>query len=258
MTQLATTELDLLAAAVARNATVRLALPSAGLERNFRTRFVAELAEGILVEVASGSLALLEELIRNQSAAQASFHSQGQWLSFQSKPLRIENDFQLNADTSINVVLLERPQNVRAVQRRSVYRVTVYEESQLVVRAWVIPEQVPVGDRPLASQEVRLAVRDIGMGGMGVNVLAPQSPRNPKSLVPDQRLRVQLQYGTDEMVLDARFRPAVKDADSAAPLAGVMFKKLESNIEGRKALATLTRIVSQLQREEIRRKRLGV
>jgi len=41
-------------------------------------------------------------------------------------------------------------------------------------------------------------------------------------------------------------------------LAGVEFKKLENNLEGRQLLATLTRLVGELQRTEISEFREGL
>jgi hypothetical protein len=38
----------------------------------------------------------------------------------------------------------------------------------------------------------------------------------------------------------------------------VQFKTLENNLDGRQILAQLTRIVGELQREEVRRLRLGL
>jgi hypothetical protein len=39
---------------------------------------------------------------------------------------------------------------------------------------------------------------------------------------------------------------------------GIVFKPLDQDLEGRQTLAALTRIVGQLQRDEVRRHRLGI
>jgi hypothetical protein len=48
------------------------------------------------------------------------------------------------------------------------------------------------------------------------------------------------------------------NSDPAVIRTGIVFKPLEHDIEGRQTLAALTRIVGQLQRDEVRRHRLGI
>ena len=52
-------------------------------------------------------------------------------------------------------------------------------------------------------------------------------------------------------------RHPVEPAKENQMRAGIQFKSLESNIDGRQTVAQLTRIVGELQREEIRRYRLA-
>ena len=40
--------------------------------------------------------------------------------------------------------------------------------------------------------------------------------------------------------------------------AGIQFKALENSLEGRQTLNTLTRVIGELAREEVRRLRLGI
>jgi hypothetical protein len=82
----------------------------------------------------------------------------------------------------------------------------------------------------------------------------PDAPR----VTADQRLRVAISHGRgEELLLGARVRH-VRTLPAENYRLGVQFEKLKDDIEGRQALAALTQIVGQLQRTEIRRKRIAL
>ena len=107
------------------------------------------------------------------------------------------------------------------------------------------------------GQDKPISVRDISIGGLGV-MLLPKADEPPKA-ISGERLRLSLRYREyEELVLEGRMR-YMPPAGSPTPIrCGIQFKKLENNLEGRQALAALTRIVGELQREEVRRTRLGI
>jgi hypothetical protein len=73
-----------------------------------------------------------------------------------------------------------------------------------------------------------------------------------------QRLRVELKWEETELILDGSLRIVKTDDEGGAIRGGIQFKKLENDLTGRQAMATLTRMVGEFQREEVRRSRLGL
>jgi hypothetical protein len=71
-------------------------------------------------------------------------------------------------------------------------------------------------------------------------------------------LRIELSHAGNKMLLEGRMRHPVAPTKEKQFRAGIQFKALENNLDGRQLLAQLTRIVGELQREEVRRLRLGL
>jgi c-di-GMP-binding flagellar brake protein YcgR len=144
------------------------------------------------------------------------------------------------------------------VQRRSDYRVRATSDSGLVARVWRIGEQADLKDMPMSCMELPVELRDLSIGGMGMFVTKPEAGVPP--LAHDARLRVELIHAGQSLILDGRLRHAPTNGADAGPKirVGVQFKELENDLNGRQTLTTLTRIVGHLQREEVRRARLGL
>src|SRR3954471_12950393 len=114
--------------AVARNSAIVLSLPSAGMLRHHKSRFLVGIPEGIWVEGAPADRVLIDELIARQLPAGISFKIGVNKRSFVSLILRRETEYRINADTVVEALLLKRPDAVKMVQRRSDYRVRVPED----------------------------------------------------------------------------------------------------------------------------------
>jgi hypothetical protein len=67
-------------------------------------------------------------------------------------------------------------------------------------------------------------------------------------------MRIQLKCGDEEVLVEARMIHQRLVGENMLA-AGVNFKKLEKDLEGRQMLSKLTSIVGRLQREEIQRQR---
>jgi c-di-GMP-binding flagellar brake protein YcgR len=247
---------DLLADAVARNSAAVLSLPSAGMLRHHKSRFLAQTSEGLWIEAAHDDRPLIDELMAQKTAVGVSFKSPPNKASFAVPILRREQEYRLNADAIVEALLLESPAFIKPVQRRNNYRVHVPEDSPLSVRLWRIAEHVPVRDRPLASQSINAKVRDLSVGGMGL--MLQRDPKQQRNLISGQRLRIELKWDEIEMILEGMLRIATGEEGADVIKAGVQFKKLENDLAGRQAAASLTRIVGELQRDEVRRTRLGL
>lgn len=245
--------------AVARNAAAVLSLPSAGMLRHHRTRFLGtpDDADGFWIEAPPNERPLIDALRAGKKPVGVSLRAPGAGNKIICTTLiqAFEAALPVNDQTVADALLLAWPDQVQAIQRRNDYRVTVQpDDDEVRLRAWRIPEHHHLRDKPPASLGIKLSLRDLSAGGMGVvHTPGPDEPR----LADDQRLRVVLVHGdkNEELILEGRVRH-VRPLPANDYRIGVQFKKLEDNLDGRQTLATLTHIIGQLQRAEIRRKRL--
>lgn len=249
--------LEVLTDAVARNSAAVLSLPSAGMLRHHKSRFLDETSEGLWVESVPAEQILLESLVTTSQPCGISFKSGDQKVSFAAKVLRMDGAYRVNAETALPAILLERPAEVKAVQRRNNYRVRVREDSDLRVQVWRIPEHVRLKDKPPRAAELAVTLRDVSTGGIGMNVMAKDG--EPPKVLADERVRVLLKLGDgDELLVEGRMRPPRDATNKDMIQTGVQFKKLEDGLEGRQILSELTKIIGALQMEEVRRRRMGL
>ena len=249
---------QILGDAVSRNAGIMLSLPSAGMDKHFKTRFLGATPDGLWVEVVAGSVDPLKDLLAQQRSIDISFNTPTRVLSFASTGIRYEESLNINAETTVPALLVTHPTQIRNVQRRGAYRVRVPSSGDLTVRAWILTEQAHLNDRPLAAQEIKIELVDISIGGIGMRMPAPAEGQKQSRIVRDQRLRVEMTYRDQKLLFDGRFRPSPPTSNGTTLTSGIVFKNLEASIEGRQKLAALTRIVGEAQREEVRRSRLGL
>jgi len=258
---MAETNEQMLRHAIARNAAAVLSLPSAGMLRHHKTRFLGECADGLgpgadglWIEAPYDDAALLDELMSKSEPVGMSFKGGFSSVVFTAPIRRRLEEFTLNVaseQSHVPALLLPFPREFKALQRRAAYRVTLPLENQLAVRMWRIPEHAVLRDRPMAAAEVEARVRDLSVAGMGF--LCPPKNGKPPQLIAGQRLRVSLKFAEHEVLIDARLIHLRLVGDNTVA-AGMQFKKLERDIEGRQTLAKLTAIVGRLQREELQRR----
>lgn len=247
---------DILSQAVARNAAVVLSLPSAGMLRHHKSRFLGQTAEGLWIESVRDEILLIDQLLVQKIPVGVSFKAPPTKASFAVPILRRQDKYQFNVASVVDALLLQTPDNVKALQRRNNYRVRIPEGAALKVRVWRIADHVPFRDRPLASQMISVKLNDLSVGGLGVALR--YNPDDPRRMHPGQRLRIELAWEEIELILEGVLRLVKSDPSSDAVTGGIEFKKLENDLAGRQAMAALTRIVGEFQREEVRRCRLGL
>jgi len=175
---------------------------------------------------------------------------------FASPIVRAESGWQLNAHSVVDTVLLQFPTQIKSIQRRSNYRVEVPEDCAIAVRVWRINERAYLKEQPMAVQEVKAQIRDVSVGGVGVKFIGKDN--QPPIVGTEDRLRVLLTYQDESLIMEGRMRAATAKLPDNSLITGIHFKKLENDLEGRKIIANLTRIVGELQRNEVRRVRLGL
>jgi hypothetical protein len=129
--------------------------------------------------------------------------------------LKLDPEFRINETTILPAVMIDRPAEVKAVQRRNNYRVRVPAEFELTARLWRIPERFHLKDKPPRAAELALILRDISVGGLGVTLL-PQDGQPPKVL--DGRARARGDQSGGGRGVDRR-RPDVQPSRRRGPTA---------------------------------------
>jgi len=242
--------------AVSRNTAIVLSLPSAGMSRNHKSRFLCELEGGILIESPHGDATLIDDLIRKNIPCGVAFKNRALKIIFASSIRRKADAWKLNEATTVGALLLEFPAEIEATQRRSNYRVEVAPDSEISVRVWRISSSESLKETPASTKEVTAQIRDMSPGGVGVKLIGKDSAL-PKISAED-RLRVALAYNGKTLIIEGKITRPITQPTGNSIITGIQFKKLEADLEGRQILSQLMRIVGELQREELRRVQLGM
>jgi c-di-GMP-binding flagellar brake protein YcgR len=247
---------ELLRQGIERNLGAVISLPSAGMLRHHKSRFLASLDGGILMEAPMADLLLINELIGNKSPCGVAFRNNAFKVMFASAIRRLQPNWKINELASVDAMILEFPAEVKSIQRRSNYRAPVPMDFGLSLRVWRIGDRTYYKEHPLASQEIKVELKNLSVGGVGIRLLF-RGDRAPE-VFTDERVRVQLVYGEHDLLLEGRMRAPTATLPDQTILTGIQFKKLENNLEGRQQMAALTRIVGELQRDEARKMRNGL
>lgn len=247
---------DMLLDAIARSAGAVLSLPEGDGLRHHKSRFLAESPAGFWVAAAPGEHRLIESLIASQQPAGISFRDGHLKVVFASPIQKRDPVYRVNTASAVDALLLSFPPEIRAVQRRTSYRVSVPEGSDITARVWRIPPEAHLPAQPPASQEVPCELRDLSAAGIGLTFRGAGG--QPPAVTAADRLRIELAYPAGKLLLEGRIRYPVEPPREEVVRAGVQFQPLPDSKAGRQAKAQLTRIVGELQREEVRRVRLGL
>jgi len=248
---------ELISEAIVRNSGLVLSLPSAGMLRHSKSRFLESCDDGSFwVESAPDEMQLITQLIQTRQPCGISFKNGTNKIIFAAPILEQTAALQINADISLPAVRISRPSEIKAVQRRENYRVSATADRDMKLRVWRIAEHVYLGDRPMAAQEVSATLRDISTGGLGATLTGKDAA--PPRVSVDDRLRLEITWGETLLLLEGRMRYPIERPTESSIRAGIRFKELGHDLPGRKMLAALTRIVGELQRAEARRYRLGI
>jgi c-di-GMP-binding flagellar brake protein YcgR len=246
--------------AIARQCGAVVSLPGAAGERwlkHYKSRFVAADPErrGFWAEVpAAVDRGVLQDLIAEEAVAGVSFRAGQAKVIFASPVRAYEPAYEVRHGLAVEAIRLEMPEKVNAVQRRNDYRVRVLPED-VGVRVWRMPRGAGLQDKPLPSRELTALALDLSVGGLGVTLIGKD--RKPPVVDPVDRLRVALNFPQVSLLLEARLRHPAPPYVTDVVKAGLQFIFSE-DMAGRQARAGLTRVVGELQRDEIRRLRLGL
>ena len=253
--------LGVLREAIARNAGMVLSLPHAGRLRHHKSRFLADAGDGFWVQSVPDERIVVQQLIATRQPAGVTFRNGENKVIFAAEIQHLEAHYERSAPVDdpaagpVEALLMKFPDAVQSVQRRKSFRIPISELSELQVKVWAISEQASLRDRPPASREIDCAARDVSVGGIGLTVRTTGG--KAPALTTGDRVRVQLTLRETIAVLEGRVRYPPRVQKDSSFRAGVQFKTLTDSREDRVAASMLNKIVSELQRELIRRKKLG-
>lgn len=247
---------ELLKDAVARNTGVVLSLPSAGILRHHKSRFLAENDNGYWVEADASEKSLIEELKDSGNNVGISFKQGHNKIIFASRLLEYDPEFRVNDQITVPAIQVAPPEQIKSIQRRNNYRVKAQADCELAVRIWRIAPRAYLNDRPSATQEVKISLRDFSLGGIGVAIHGENGL--PPKISTEDRLRVEMRYREIVIVLEGRMRQPAGPQPNLGIHSGIQFKEMSNDLEGRQKMTQLNKILGDMQREEVRRARLGL
>lgn len=246
---------ELLQQAIDRNSPVALVLPSTSMMKSYRSRLLAIGDAGIILESVPGEADAIDALIRSEQPVIVAFRADTQKVEFRARILKRERGYRLNADTELEVLHLPRPETVKAVQRRNDYRVTVPAESELSFGFFRVSEQDDFSAPPVATTSIVLDVRDFSAGGVGG--IWKRRKDDPPTLASAQRIRVEIASPQGKATVDARVRFLDGLPDPSMQRIGLQFVLNPQNLQDRQKMTLLNKILGELQRLELRRKKLA-
>ena len=245
---------EILRQAIERNAGSVLSLPSAGMIRHHKTRFLSGTEHGFWMQSIVGESPFLDDLIHREAPVGVTFRVGDGTLGFATPIQRRQADFQVNETTVMEALFLPFPDAFREYQRRTVFRVGLAFDHAVNMRVWRVAEHAILRDRPMAAQEIHVRLTNLSVMGMGVCVARGRDNRPVRGCV-GERLRLSLDIKGDELVMEGRVIH-LRPVRGNQMMMGLQLKKLEKDLDGRQALSKLTFLVGELQRDEIRRRRM--
>jgi len=242
---------DMLTQAIERNSAAVLALPSAGMVRYYKSRFLRAVDHRVWLESVPGERALVESLIQEGLPVEVAFKVGHQKVSFSTPIFELELHYRFfDAQDTVQALRIERPAVVKPQQRRTHFRVPVRESDEFGIELWRMAEHAHLKDEPKEICKLPARVRDLSVGGVGV--IFESRPL----LVEGQRMRILLSHGNSPpMLLEGRSGSVRHDQAGESYEAGIHFRDLQASLEGRQMQTELTRIVNGLQLQEARRLR---
>ncbi|MFI5381074.1 MAG: PilZ domain-containing protein [Tepidisphaerales bacterium] len=244
---------EILSAAVARNGGAVLSVPSADALRHMKTRFLGQETDSLWLEADEAAGGLLDTVAREGHRVGVVFKTGTRKIMFATRVLERRREYRINSLVTVQAVRVSWPDEIKSVQRRTNYRVKITADSELAIRAWRIPDQFDLRDKPPAAMELCVEAKDLSVGGISVLVVSPGSGSG-RPIVERQKLRIQLHHMQSEVVLEAYVRHAV-DTPRGQRL-GVQFVNMEADLAGRQTVAKVNAIVAALARDEVRQLRL--
>src|SRR5690349_1818642 len=113
---------------IARNAGIVISLPSAGMLRHCKSRLLSPDENGFWIQAPAEEQSLVDELMVSKQPVGISLKSATNKVVFTTVILQFRSAMQINTETSVDALMLVWPAELKAVQRRADYRVTVLQD----------------------------------------------------------------------------------------------------------------------------------
>jgi c-di-GMP-binding flagellar brake protein YcgR len=249
-------ELDMLRKAICLHVQAVLSLPHENNLKHFKSRMLDERDGGIVMEGAADQAQILERVIIGGKSCAVSFRYGGTKAAFAARVRCHIPSWNFGNGQIVSAILMDFPRDIKTTQRRASARVTVPDSCPLSLRVWRISQAADLGYEPPSTLEVPAMIRDLSLGGVGVTLVG--SDDQPPQIAPNDRLRVRISYDTVVVILEGHVRQATKVGKPNELITGIVFQNHTAGAEGRKKCVQLNRILSELQREEMRAFRMGL
>jgi c-di-GMP-binding flagellar brake protein YcgR len=213
-----------------------------------KSRFLVEAKEGVWVQCPIPAEEL-QSVIQDRTQIGVTFKADNVRQVFASVLLRHDPMYPIPEGGQTDAVLLAFPAEIKAVQRRSNFRVQILPNSGLTLDCWTIARHTALTERPLPSQRVKLEVCDISLGGAGV--LLPVETGKPPAITSDDRLRIQVKLNDLELLVEGRVRTP-DTAHNAAIRTGIRFHFLDDGVDERLKVSQLAKIIAQLEIRQVK------
>jgi len=241
----------MLTQAIERNSAAVLSLPSAGMVRYHKTRFLRCVDDRVWVESVPAERVLIESLISSAEPVEVSFKAGSRKARFSSPIHHLHCDCKFfDTEDALEALELALPAAAKPVQRRTYYRVPVRDSDRFRIQIWRVAERVHLNDKPPEPGYLPSGVLDLSVGGVGV--IFQVRP----VLATDQRMRILLYHGDSApMLIEGRSGALRRLEDGERFEVGIKFQNLQESLKGRQMITDLTRIVQGLQLQEMKRTR---
>ena len=237
-----------LAEGVARHAGLVLSVPTErGGLAHFKSRFIAQDAEGIWIQLPENATDASAAIAQKQLVG-VTFKAGETRRVFATTIIRSQQDYPTTAG-KVAALLLAPPPEVKAIQRRGEYRVRLAPGNHLILNCWIIPRRADLRVRPLPSQRLKLKIHDISMGGAGITLFGTDG--QPPTLTRDDRLRVEIQLDTLEMLVEGRLRMPDTTTENSLR-TGIRFFFFDDGLDERLKRSQLTKIIGRLQIAQVK------
>jgi c-di-GMP-binding flagellar brake protein YcgR len=199
----------------------------------------------------------IDQVIASGINCGISFRNGETKLVFSTLAMRRDAQHRINDKLNVEALLMRRPAQVKSVQRRDHYRAHIPLNSPWpAVKVWRMGMKAELSDRPMDAQAIHTQIRDLSATGMGA-IFSGEGNAPPK-FTPSDRLRIELNNQGQILLLEGKIRYPLQPPTEPSVRVGIQFAGLDDTVENRKIKSDLIRLVGDLQREEIRRHRMGL
>lgn len=252
--EVAATEIhEIVESSAMRNTPVAITCQIGGSWRSYRSRFLGLRDGELWVEYPQPEPGREAPQVDLGSRLGAAFKQRHHKYVFTAAVLQVA-DFALAGGAAVRGVQIEWPVKMQRLQRRAFYRAGVPSDRPAFVEFW----QGSPGQDPRGALREKLLytgkLLDISAGGVRLQLIGD---RNPQLQTGDPVGMLLKLHGLDEPLrVGGQFRHAARDEFGTT--LGIQFMGLTESGDGRKLFHSISRIVCEYQRIELRRARAGV